>query len=304
MSLVAEPGAAVLDVVVVSHRRRRLLLECCASVERDEVPTQLIVVDNASDDGSPAAVRERHPEAVVVELGRNAGFAAAVNLGLAAGAAPAVMLLNNDARLRPGAAPRLLGALEQVGVVAAGPRLVGPEGQVELSTGRTMSPWNELFFKVLESLYRDGRGPLAGAVERYYGRPRETASLTAACLVVDRVALEEVGGLDERFFLYAEDVDLCRRLRQQGGHLRYVPEAVVEHDRGASGTDDPLAVALAYRRSQVALYRKHLGSWAVPPLRAWLALRYGTAALLARGATRRQACSVLRWVLREAGSEV
>lgn len=303
MSLVADSAAAAVDVVVVSYRRRRLLLECCASVDAAEVPARLVVVDNDSGDGSASAVREGYPDAVVVEMGHNAGFAAAVNRGVVEGTAPAVMLLNNDARLRRGAAARLLEALEGPGVVAVGPRLLGPDGQVELSTGRTMSPWNELAFKVVEALYRDGRGPLAGAVERHYREPRETASLTAACLVVDRRALEAVGGLDERFFLYAEDVDLCRRLRRRGGRLRYVPEAVVEHERGASGADDPLAATLAYRRSQVALYRKHLGAWAVLPLRAWLALRYGLTAVLGRGPARRRARRVLRWVLREAGSD-
>jgi len=133
-------------------------------------------------------------------------------------------------------------------------------------------------------------------------RSRAVRSLSGACILLRRDAFAAVDGFDERFFLYAEDVDLCLRLRAAGGKLVYVAEAVVEHDRGASSAGDPAATALHYRRSQIAFYRKHHGVLATTALRAYLALRFGCRRLFGRGAPqRRLAGELLRVTLRETG---
>lgn len=288
--------SAAVDVVVVSYEQRERLLAACRSATGIEPATRLIVVDNASGDGSLAAVRREFPDASVLAMPRNLGFAAAVNAGVQAGDAPFLLLLNNDARLQPAALATLMTALNE-SVAAAGPRIEAPDGSVELTLGRTLGPLNDAFFKLLEGLYRGGTGVAAGLVERFYSRPRRTRSLSAACLLLRRDAFEAVGGLDERFFLYAEDVDLCRRLRQQGWQLRYVPDAVVVHERGASAVMRPEAATMAWRRSQLAFYRKHHGYAAAVALRAWLALRFAVARLLGRGERRRLAARMLRWTL-------
>jgi hypothetical protein len=180
--------------------------------------------------------------------------------------------------------------------------MLGAEGECELSIDRTLSTWNEARFKLIELLYRDGRGPLAASVQRRMARSRAVRSLSGACILLRREAFERVGGFDERFFLYAEDVDLCLRLRQAGGKLMYVAEAVVEHDRGASRATDPAATALQYRRSQIAFYRKHRGVLATSTLRAYLALRFAIKRLVGRGRQQRQlAGDLLRLTLRETG---
>lgn len=288
-----------VDIVVVSYRRPDLLLRCCATVRAADHPTRLVVVDNDSGDAGAEAVRAEFPEAVVLENPRNLGFAAAVNIGAAVGEAPWVLLLNNDAELRPGALGALLEALRaDPGAAGAGPRILHAEGHLELSVGRTMSPWNEARFKALEWLYADGRGPAAGHVRRRYRHRRRARSLTAACLLLRRRAWRQVGGMDEDFFLYAEDVDLCRRLTDRGWHLLYVPEAVVTHLRGASSDVDPVAAESAYRRSQLRLYDKHHGRLARELLRLYLGLRYGLGWLLARGPVRERRRRLLRVCLR------
>ncbi len=292
--------AAECDVVVVSYKQRERLLACLASIAAASPRARLIVVDNDSDDGSAAAAGKQFPAADVVALDRNVGFAAAVNKGVARGHAPFVLLLNNDARLRVGALEAMVAALAEDGVGAAGPRLLGPAGETELSVGRTLSPWNEAYFRALEAAYRDGTGPAAERIRRRYDRSGDVSSLTGACLLLRRDAFEKVGGFDERFFLYAEDVDLCRRLRRAGFRLRYVAEAVVEHDRGASGAVVPAVTALHYRRSQIAYYDKHFGVLATWSLRLYLALRFATKRLLARNAADRQLAGdllgvTLRW---------
>ncbi len=287
-----------IDIVVVSYNRRDLLLQCCAAVGRLEQATRLFVVDNASDDGSAAAVRERVPAAHVIDMGSNRGFAAAVNRGVGEGSAPLVLLLNSDASIQSAALGRLAEVLERDPEVAgAGPRIRGAGGQLELSTGRTMSVLNDIGFLVAGLLHRGGNGPLTPLLERHASRPRIAGSLTGACLLLRRTALESVGGLDERFFLYAEDVDLCLRLRQAGWRLRYVPEATACHLRGGSAATAPAATALAYRRSQLAFYDKHRGSVQRTMLRGWLLARFGVAALLAGGARGTRARQVVAMAL-------
>jgi GT2 family glycosyltransferase len=165
-----------------------------------------------------------------------------------------------------------------------------------------LSLTNEARFRLTEALYRDGRGPLAALVRKRMARSRAVDSLSGACMLLRRAAFEQVGGFDERFFLYAEDVDLCLRLRRAGGELVYVADAIVEHDRGASRATDPDASELHYRRSQIAFYRKHRGVLATMTLRAYLALRFGCRRLFGRGARqRRLAAELLRLTLRETG---
>jgi len=295
------PHFPAVDVVIVSYNERDRLMACCESVLDNSSETRVIVVDNGSSDGSADAVRGFLPSTDLLEMETNLGFGAAVNRGLSVGTSPFVLLLNNDARLRGDSLEVLVSAMKDTRIAAAGPRLLGNSAQVELSMGRTMGPLNEAAFKLIEILYRDGRGPLTGFIERYYGKDRWTHSLSAACLLLRREALDRVGVFDERFFLYAEDVDLCRRLTRSGWRLRFVSDAIVEHDRSVSWRKDPLHVAIAYRRSQMAFYRKHHGAVAACFLRVYLAVRFAIGSLLSRGDRRELARSMLRWTLREAG---
>ena len=305
----ADPlGGARYDVVVVSFNQRDRLLACLASTQASDAELRLIVVDNASADGSAEAVAASHPDADLVALPENIGFGPAINRGAAIGEAPYILLLNNDARLTPQALIRMRRALDDEPVAAAGrrpvaavgPRLVAGDGHVELSLDRTLSLWNEAGFKVLGALYGSGRGPAAGRIRRRYGSSRDVVSLSGACILLRREAFEQMNGFDERFFLYAEDVDLCLRLRQAGWRLRYEADAVVEHDRGASSATAPAATALHYRRSQLAFYRKHRGVLATQGLRLYLALRFAVQRLFARGeAQRKLAADLLGCVLRE-----
>ncbi len=288
------------DVVVVSYNQRDRLLACLAAVAAAEPTVRLIVVDNASTDGSAEAVTVAHPAADLIALPENVGFAAAVNRGAAIGDAPYILLLNNDARLGPVALERMRQALDNERVAAVGPRLLGPDGQIELSLDRTLSPWNEARFRVLGALYGSGRGPVAAHIRRRYASSRDVVSLSGACILLRREAFDQADGFDERFFLYAEDVDLCLRLRQAGWRLRYQADAVVEHDRGASTATAPAATALHYRRSQIAFYRKHHGALATRGLRLYLAFRFAIKRVFARGENqRRLAADLLRCALHE-----
>ena len=290
-------SATQVDVVVVSFNRRKLLAKCCDSIAELGPRAHLIVVDNASEDGSAKMVRERFPQASLIASDRNLGFGRAVNRGAATGNAALLLLLNSDAELLPGAYASLAAALRaDSDAAAAGPRLTDQQGRTELSVGRTLSLANEAWFKILGSAHDAGFPMLHGLIERRYGQARKTRSLSAACLLLRREAFDLLGGLDERFFLYAEDIDLCRRLARAGWHLRYVPEARVQHRRGASAAVQPLQTERWYRASQIAFYDKHRSRVALASLRMYLHIRYALMSRFGDRKRRMRARAVADWL--------
>ena len=264
-----------LTIIIVSFNTREELEACLSSIAAapPSIPHRITVVDNASSDGTPEALRQRWPGARLIEPGRNLGFAAANNLGIRETDTEFVLLLNSDTLVPAGAIDTLVGALESdPGAVAAGPRLAGPDGRPEISFGRMMGPFNELRQKALGRLY-DRRLPAAvSRVQRMTRRRHHPDWVSGACLLVRRADAVAAGLLDERYFLYAEDVDFCAALRALGRHILFTPDAEVVHLRGASGRSRPAEINRAYRRSQLAFYEKHHPRWA-PLLRAYLRLR-------------------------------
>jgi GT2 family glycosyltransferase len=221
-----------------------------------------VVVDNASSDGSLDLVRGRWPGVLAIDAGRNVGFSTANNLGIRATSSEFVLLLNGDTVVPPGAIDGLVGDLRAHPEAAvAGPRLVDAAGRPEMSVGRMIGPLNELRQKVTGALYERGWGPVRRRVERSLTTPHDVDWVSGACLLVRRADAEAVGLMDERFFLYTEDVDLCASIRARGRRVRFVPSVEVQHLRGRSRSHDPSAALAAYRRSQLAFYEKHHPGW-------------------------------------------
>jgi hypothetical protein len=264
-----------VTIIIVSFNTRTELEACLASLAAapPSTPHRVVVVDNASSDGTAEAVRRNWPDVRLLASDRNLGFAAGNNLAIRQADSEFVLLLNSDTIVRAGAVDALVEALESDrGAVAAGPRLVDSEGRPEISFGRMMGPLNELRQKALGRLY-DRRVPAAVArVRSLTSRPQRPDWVSGACLLVRRADALAAGLLDERYFLYAEDVDFCAALRASGRHILFVPQAEVVHLRGASGRQRPEATERAYRQSQLAFYEKHHPGWA-PLLRAYLRLR-------------------------------
>lgn len=264
-----------LAIVIVNYNARQDLENCLASLEAapPATPHAIVVVDNASTDGSAEAVRTRWPEARLHALPENRGFSAANNVGIRASSGELVLLLNNDTIVPPGAIDALVARLEATpGAAVAGPRLRDADGEPELSFGPMISPLGELRQKVVASLYRRGFPPAVAWVRRITGDEREVDWVSGACLLVRRAAAEEAGLLDERYFLYTEDVDFCAALRARGHRILFTPAAEVVHLRGRSRAAAGTAADAAYRRSHLAFYRKHHPAWA-PLLRLYLRLK-------------------------------
>jgi GT2 family glycosyltransferase len=241
-----------------------------------------VAVDNASTDGSLDAVRELPVDVVALDVNR--GFAYAANVGWRRGSAPYVLLLNPDARIDPQSLRRLVEALERDGSAAvAGPRILGEDGSLEFSQRR----FPRLRSTYARALFLHRAFPHAGWAdelvreEDQYERAGFPQWLSGACLLLRRSALQSVGGLDEGFFLYSEDVDLCKRLRKAGWTARFEPAATVVHVGGESAPRTELLPVLAASRVRYA--RKHRGPVAAGLEQAGVVLGEVCRAFVSRG---------------------
>lgn len=264
-----------LSIVIVSYNAQDHLARCLASLH-DAPPAiahDIVVVDNGSSDDIAGLVAGRGPSVGFVPLRRNLGFAAANNVGIRATRGDLLLLLNSDTVVPAGAIDRLAARLTAHPAAAvAGPRLVDDRGAVELSTGRMISPLGELVQKARGALHRARVPGVTAWIDSGTTRERYVDWVSGACLLVHRRDAEAVGLLDERYFLYTEDVDFCAALRARGRRILFAPAAQVVHVRGQSRASAPDAMNAAYRRSRLAFYRKHHPRWA-PLLERYLRLK-------------------------------
>jgi len=264
--------SAAVDVVIVSWNTREHLARCLTALAADaaDPPLNVIVVDNASTDGSAAMVAEKFPHARLLAHADNVGFGRACNAGARVGAAPAVLILNSDCESAPGAVAAMLAALDgdaTLGGVFC--RLVNSDGTLQPSVHRALpTPWahvGDVFFRssLRYALYRTPalKRWLLARTARRHATAHDVAWGGAACMLVRRSAFEAVGGFDEGFFMYGEDVDLCARLGAAGQRLRYLPEAIVVHAWGASTVQRPAAMLREAYVSRVRYFTKHYPGW-------------------------------------------
>ena len=264
-----------LAILIVSYNSRSDLETVLRSLTETAptVPHEIVVVDNASTDSTPAYIRERWPGVRLIASESNLGFAQANNLGIRNTSSELVLLVNPDTIVSGSDVDRLVSVLEsQPDVAVVGPRIVDGTGRAELSFGAMISPWAELRQKILVRGNDRGVSPIIAIVDRMTRRTRRVDWVSGACLLIRRQDLDQVGGFDPRFFMYAEDVDLCAAVRAQGRSVLFSAEPQVVHLRGRSGVAAPERVRQAYRRSQVAFYAKHHPGW-LPFLKAYLKIR-------------------------------
>lgn len=268
-----EPSIAI---VIVSYNVRADLDRCLRSLASGTAPfpSSVTVVDNRSADGTLDWLREAWPTVQALDAGGNVGFARANNIGIRATTSDLVLLLNPDTEVPAGAIAQLTRALlDRPAAAIAGPRLVDADDRAELSFGPMLSPWGEFRQRRLVRAYDSGAPWAIARVTALTRQPGPRDWVTGACLLARRDDLDAVGLLDERFFLYTEDVDLCASVRGRGRQVWFVPEVTVRHRRGRSGQSAPAATERLRRDSQLAFYRKHHPAWA--PLLAWWLRRRG-----------------------------
>lgn len=252
-----------LSIIVVSWNTRELLARCLQSI-CDTVPPirhETIVIDNASGDGSADVVAERFPEVTLIRSEKNLGFSAGNNVGLRLASGRYQLLLNPDAELTPDSARRMIEFADAHPKAAfIGPKLLNSDGTLQ-KNGR-MFPGLLREALGLTRLYR----LIWGYYDRKMGWGREDFDVTTqvdevsgACILARKSAIDAVGMLDERFFMYYEETDWCFRMRKAGWEIYYLPEAEVIHHWAAGAKQIGMEGSHIFHRSQYAYFRKHHG---------------------------------------------
>ena len=279
-------------VVIVNYNAGEELRRALAALATalDGRSWEGVVVDNASADGSAAIADTFAPRVRLVRNRENVGFGRGVNQGAAAMDAPLLLVINPDCRLQPGAFEALASELDQRPRCAiAGPRVLDPDGAPQGSArgdpdmltgvfGRTSA-----LRRLLPWLSVSRRNVADDATQATESMTVDWVS--GACMLIRREAFDTVGGFDERYFLYWEDADLCRRLRARGHEIRYLPAATAVHVVGTSSRTARVASIRAFHRSAYLYYTTHVASNALDPrrplargllaAREWVLLRRG-----------------------------
>lgn len=232
-----------LSIIILSYNTQDLLRQCLESINQQTYKAsdlEIIVIDNASTDGSVAMLRQEFPQANLILNSQNRGFAAANNQGLKLAQGEYVLLLNSDTQLT---APKTLAQLcqfmaHQTHAALVTPKVVLPNGNLDWACHRGLpNPWNAFtYFTKLEKLFP--RSPLFTGYHRSYQDltvAHQLGATAATAILVRKKAIDEVGFLDERFFLYGEDLDWCKRFTDAGWEIWYYPQVVVYHHKSASG---------------------------------------------------------------------
>lgn len=266
----ASDRAPVLTAVVVNYNDRANIGRCLASLfeATRTLSAEIIVVDNASTDGSPEAVAAGFPSVRLVRNAENVGFSKANNQAIRSSRGEFILCLNTDAALRPGALDGLLDELRRnPGTGIVGPALVNDDGGHQVSFGGKVRFGSELLRKAV--LNRVWARRLRSDRAR-----RRVVWVSAACLLARRKAVEDAGLFDERFFLFFEDIDLCYRAGAAGWEVVFLPAVQAVHRSGATTAPGGLRTRLAYRASQLYFYRKHNSKLSRALLRLYLGLSF------------------------------
>lgn len=259
-------NSAVLDIIIVNYNSTDLLLRCLESVYDfiKKISLHVYVQDNNSRDGIDR-VSLLFPQVVLTRNSYNMGFARAVNRALEQGSAPHILILNPDAVLRDDSFGLLLQYMEEnpdVGIV--GPKILNDDGSVQGSARSFPTPFSALFGRntLLTKWFPKNRMTLKNILtSRGQGRaPIEVEWVSGACMLVRRKALDDVGFMDERFFMYWEDADWCKRMWEMGWKVVYFPKASIIHYVGGSSETLVIRSVLEFHKSSYYLFMKYSNS--------------------------------------------
>lgn len=275
---VAERGTAravALSVVIVSYNTRDLLRRCleCVTASEGIDSLETFVVDNASGDGSADMVAAEFPSVQLIRSPVNGGYAYANNLALRQAVGRYLLLLNPDTEFGPAALAEMIGYLEgHPEAAAAGPKVLMPDGRLDQACRRGFPTPSAAFYRLFGFSQLFPRSRRFGRYNLTYLDPdvdTEVDSVMGAFMLVRREAMEEVGLLDEDFFMYGEDLDWAYRMKESGWTIRYNPRVTVLHAKGASSRQRSQRTTLAFYRSMHLFHAKHFRAGTFPPLN-WL----------------------------------
>jgi N-acetylglucosaminyl-diphospho-decaprenol L-rhamnosyltransferase len=258
-----------LAVAIVNYNTREELRACLRTIA-SEFPREVVVVDNASTDGSIEMLRAEHPEVTLVANRTNPGFGSAANQGVRRCHSRYVLLLNSDTLLQPGVLRALASYLDEHPRAAiVGPRLVYPDGRLQVSCRAFPTPRTLLATELrLDFALRAAPALRHRCLATWlHDRSRVVPWVVGAAMAIRRAAFESINGFDESFFMYFEEADLCYRLRRAGWQIHFTPTATVVHSGGASTTHNRSAMARELHASLRRFYAHHYSPHQLAQLR-------------------------------------
>lgn len=286
-----------LYIVVSAYNNAALLPDCLRSVAAAHpgIPTTVYVVDAGSTDGTADGVRRDFPEVRLIVAAENRGYAALNNLALREIGATvpkkadrtriAVLLLNADTTMPPDALTGLLGVLAaypEAGI--AGPKIVLRDGSLDLACRRSFPTPVNSFWKLTGMAARYPHSPRFAQYNLTYHDPDEAIEMDSgmgACLLVRLAAIDAAGLMDERFFMYGEDLDWCYRIKARGWRVRYEPRVCILHYKGSSSRQRSTRATLAFYGAMGRFHRLHYARQTAPPLNLLIYAGIGTRGLVA-----------------------
>lgn len=278
--LLTDPATVDLSIVILSWNTADLLEACLRALEQNPHAgtTEVIVVDNASEDDSVARVKSLFPSVVLIENAENLGYSGGNNVGTRVAKGRHILLLNSDTEVGPGALDRLVAFLdEHPGAGAVTCRLNNPDGSLQTSCMRFPTIKTAMIFDTFLQHVGFGKRHL----DHYFMRDfdhlseREVDQIPGTCTLMPRDVVRSVGLLDEELWLFFNDVDLCRRIRNAGKSIHFLPDVAILHHYGAS-TKKFIRFAVVWHENRIVYYRKHFGRWTVlvtKPVAMYVALR-------------------------------
>jgi len=260
----AKESEPLLSIIVVTWNGKRYALECLESLNAQptKLSAEVIVVDNGSTDGTPEAIRLQFPDVTLIENHANLGFARANNIGMALSRGKYVCLINSDVVIPSGCLEKMIEFMEahsEIGLL--GPKMLSPDGGIGASVMRFPTVWNTLCCALgLHSIFPHSALFGGFMMDGYaYDAVDNIEVLTAWFLMIPRMALQMVGGLDEQFFMYGEDIDWSYRFRAAGWQVVFYPDAGALHYGAASSEEAPMRFYVEMRRANLQYFRKHHG---------------------------------------------
>lgn len=252
-----------VSILIVNYNTQRLTLDCLQSVfaSRTQYRYEVIVIDNHSVDGSVEAFKEAYPHITLIANAENTGFAKANNQGMAVSQGRYVLLLNSDTIVQPDTLETMIGLMDRRPELgAAGCKVILPDGSLDKACKRGFPTPSASFYYAFGFSRRFPHHPKYNQYQLGHLNPDDEYTvdvLVGAFMLVRREAVDQVGGLDETFFMYGEDIDWCYRIKEAGWGIYYYPRTYIVHVKGGSARRRPLKIIYEFHRAMWVFHRKH-----------------------------------------------
>jgi GT2 family glycosyltransferase len=251
-----------VSVIIVNWNTKDLVLKCIKSVigTKEKYTQEIIVVDNASSDGSVEAIKRDYPNVIAIQNDKNYGFARANNIGLKRSCGKYACLINSDVQVLDKAIGHLIDFMDKnpnVGI--AGPKILWPDMTLQDSCRKFPSLWTKTCDMLALNRLFPGSAVFSGEHMKNFAhdRIRKVDSLAGCFMMIRETALKEVGLFDEQYFIYSEETDLCKRFHAAGWDILFLPNVCVIHNHAASTAKDPVRFAVLQQRTLLKYWKRH-----------------------------------------------